>query len=186
MSEILTFPDRKSFREWLKEYGTTNDGVWLLFGKKGGPVTLSANDALEEALCYGWIDGQMQALDNNSYKKYFARRVDKSKWSDKNKKIALSLIEKGLMTEIGQEAIEQAKKNGLWDTSSRIVIDNEQIESFKQLIQSYEPAYSNLLAMSLSVQRTYTGFYLDAKSDTTRQTRLEKIVDRLNKNLKPM
>jgi Uncharacterized protein conserved in bacteria len=56
MSEILTFPDRKSFREWLSKYGTTSNGVWLLFGKRGGPTTLSANEALEEALYHGWID----------------------------------------------------------------------------------------------------------------------------------
>lgn len=186
MNETLTFPDRESFREWLNTHGTTNEGVWLLFGKKGGPRTLSANDALEEALCYGWIDGVMQALDSNSYKKYFARRTAKSKWSDKNKKIVLSLIEKGLMTPEGHKAIEQAGKNGQWDNSSRVVITDEQIEVFRQLIRPFEPAYANLMAMSPSVQRTYTGFYLDAKSDATRQTRLEKIIDRLNKNLKPM
>ncbi|MCC8145492.1 MAG: YdeI/OmpD-associated family protein [Bacteroidales bacterium] len=186
MSETLNFPDRKSFREWLGKNGTTSNGVWLLFGKKGGPTTLTAQEALEEALCHGWIDGQMQALDENSYKKYFARRTAKSKWSEKNKKIAQELIDKGLMTGKGLEAIDQARKNGSWENSARVAIGDEQIELFKQLVQPYEPAYSNLLAMSPSVQRTYTGFYLDAKSEATRQTRLEKIIDRLNKNLKPM
>lgn len=186
MNNILIFPDRKSFREWLSENGTTSNGVWLLFGKKGGPVTVSANDALEEALCHGWIDGQMQALDDNSYKKYFARRIAKSKWSEKNKKIAQTLIEQGLMTESGHQAIDNAKRNGCWDNKPRLIIDNEEIEKFKQLILPHEPAYSNLQAMSASVKRTYTGFYLDAKSDKTRQVRLEKIIDRLNKNLKPM
>jgi len=97
-----------------------------------------------------------------------------------------ALIDKEIMTARGYEAIEQAKRNGQWDNSSRVIIDDEQIELFKKLVYPYEPAYTNLLAMSHSVQRTYTGFYLDAKSDATRQTRLEKIVDRLNKNLKPM
>ncbi|MDX9694170.1 MAG: YdeI/OmpD-associated family protein [Bacteroidales bacterium] len=141
---------------------------------------------MEEALCHGWIDGQMQSIDDKAYKKYFSPRLPKSKWSVKNKELAQALIEKGLMTQQGLEAIERAKKNGLWENAKRILINDEQIKTFKKIIQSYEPAYSNLLNMSHSVQRTYTGFYLDAKSDNTRQTRLEKIIDRLNNNLKPM
>lgn len=186
MDKILTFTDRQAFRKWLGKYGTKSKGVWLLIGKKGKIVTLSPADALEEALCHGWIDGKIQSLDDNTYKKYFAPRLPKSKWSVKNKELAQTLIEKGLMTRQGLEAVKRAKENGFWDNAERIVISDEQIQMFKQIIQPYEPAYSNLLAMSHSVQRTYTGFYLDAKSDKTRRTRLEKIIDRLNRNLKPM
>ncbi|PKP37325.1 MAG: hypothetical protein CVT98_06210 [Bacteroidetes bacterium HGW-Bacteroidetes-15] len=186
MDKILTFTDRQAFREWLDKYGTESDGTWLLFGKKGKIVTLSPTEALEEALCHGWIDGQMQSLDGKTYKKYFARRLPKSKWSVKNKELAQTLMDKGLMTQQGLIAIENARKNGLWDSAKRILIDEEQIQMFKLIIQPYEPAYSNLLTMSHSVQRTYTGFYLDAKSDKTRQTRLVKIIDRLNRNLKAM
>lgn len=186
MDKILTFTDRQAFREWLGKYGPESDGIWLVFSKKKKFVTLSSGDALEEALCHGWIDGQMQSLDDNIYKKYFARRIHKSKWSVKNKKLAQTLMEKGLMTQQGLEAIECARKNGSWDNAKRIMIDDEQIQIFKEIIHPYEPAYTNLLAMSHSVQRTYTGFYLDAKSDKTRQARLEKIIDRLNRNLNPM
>jgi uncharacterized protein YdeI (YjbR/CyaY-like superfamily) len=186
MDKILTFTDRQAFREWLGRYGADSDGIWLLFSKKAEIITLSAAEALEEALCHGWIDGQIQSLDDNTYKKYFARRIPKSVWSVKNKELAQSLIEKGLMTRQGMDAIERAKENGSWDNAKRIIIDDEQIEQFKEVIQPYEPAYSNLLAMSNSVQRAYTGFYLDAKSDKTRNIRLERIVDRLNRNLKPM
>lgn len=91
------------------------------------------------------------------------------------------------MTQQGLDAIENAKKNGTWDLSGRVSIGDEQIQAFKQIIQQYEPAFTNLLAMPLSIQKdTVLRFYLDAKTDKTRQTRLEKIIDRLNKNLKPM
>ncbi|MCE5320788.1 MAG: YdeI/OmpD-associated family protein [Bacteroidales bacterium] len=186
MDKILTFTERHAFREWLGKYGTESDGIWVLFSKKGEIVTLSAGDALEEALCHGWIDGQVQSMDDNTYKKYFARRIPKSKWSVKNKELAQTLMEKGLMAPQGLDAIEHAKENGLWDNAKRILIDDEQVQIFKEIIQPYEPAYTNLQAMSHSVQRTYTGFYLDAKSDKARQSRLEKIIDRLNRNLKPM
>lgn len=186
MSDVLEFPDRAAFRTWLTQNGASSDGVWLLFGKKGGPVTLTANEALEEALCYGWIDGQIQSFDDTKYKKYFARRRAKSKWSEKNKKLAQLLIEKGRMAPEGLTAMESAKQNGAWEASAKIRIDNEQIEEFRRLIISYEPAHANLLGMSPSVQKTYTGYYLEPKTPEARQKRLEKIIDRLNKNLKPM
>lgn len=186
MDKILSFTDRQAFRKWLGKHGTESEGIWLLFSKKGELVTLSAGDALKEALCHGWIDGQIQSIDDNTYKKYFARRLPESKWSVKNKELAQTLMEKGLMTRQGLEAIERARKNGSWDNAKRILIDDEQMQMFREIIQLYEPAYTNLLAMSHSVQRTYSGFYLDAKSDKTRQARLKKIIDRLNRNLKPM
>jgi uncharacterized protein YdeI (YjbR/CyaY-like superfamily) len=186
MSGLLTFSDRQAFREWLGKHGAKSDGIWVLFKKKGRSVTLSAADALEEALCHGWIDGQIQSVDDNTYKKYFARRKPLSRWSPKNKELAQTLMENGLMTQQGLEAIERARECGSWDNARRVIIGNEQIELLKVIIQPHEPAYTNLLAMSESVQRTYTGFYFDAKSDKGRQARLEKIIDRLNKNLKPM
>lgn len=64
MNEMLKFSNRAEFRAWLAEHCITSGGVWLLFGKAGGPKTITANDALEEALCFGWIDGQMQSVPN--------------------------------------------------------------------------------------------------------------------------
>lgn len=182
----LTFETRASLREWLESEGSTSDGVWFIFSKTHTFKTLSAHEALEEALCFGWIDGQMQSIDEDKYRKYFARRRDKSNWSEKNKELAQHLIKRGLMTQQGLDAISCAKQNGQWDNSKRSSASEEQILMFKQLIEPHEPAYTNLSAMSDSVQRTYTLFYFDAKSDKTRRARLEKIIDRLNNNLKPM
>ena len=186
MDKTLTFADRQAFREWLGRYGTESDGIWLLFSKKGKPKTLSAADALEEALCHGWIDGQIQSLDDFTYKKYFARRLPKSNWSVKNKELAQTLMGKGLMTRQGLEAIDRARENGLWEKAKPIIINDDQIQAFIETIRPYEPAYTNLTAMSHSLQRTYTGFYLDARTDKTRKARLERIIDRLNRNLRPM
>lgn len=182
----LIFETRELFRQWLESEGETSDGVWLMFAKTDMRKTLSAHEALEEALCFGWIDGQMQSIDGDRYKKYFARRRDKSNWSEKNKELAQQLMTRGLMSPQGLDAISCAKQNGQWDNSKHNAASEEQILAFKQLIQPHELACTNLSAMSDSVQRTYTLFYLDAKSDKTRQSRLEKIIDRLNKNLKPM
>ena len=186
MSDIMEFANREAFRKWLSEHCQSNDGIWLLFGKAGGPKTIKAGEALEEALCFGWIDGQLQSLDDKTYKKYFSMRREKSKWSEKNKALTKSLEERGLMTDFGREKIAEAKKNGQWDAPPKAAVTEEQIACVSALLEEYEPAFTNFQAMSLSVKKTYTKAYLDAKTDDGRKKRIAWMVDRLNKNLKPM
>lgn len=186
MSEILQFADREEFRKWLSNNCLTSKGVWLLFGKAGGPRTLKAAEALEEALCFGWIDGQMQSLDDKSYKKYFSARREKSKWSEKNKKLVQRLEERGLMTDFGRKKIEEAKKNGQWDAPDLMKLSEEHIAQLSVLLAGQEPAFTNFQTMPLSVRKTYARAYFDAKTDAGREKRLAWIVDRLNKNLRPM
>ncbi|TLG75275.1 YdeI/OmpD-associated family protein [Culicoidibacter larvae] len=186
MAELLEFRDRATFREWLMEYGVDSEGVWLLFGKKGGPATLKAGEALEEALCFGWIDGQMQSIDETQYKKYFARRKANSKWSAKNKALVAELEQQGLMTDLGRAKIAEAKPNGQWEAPKAPVIGEEEITVLSEVLKQYEPAYTNFMAMSPSVKKTYTRAYFDAKTEAGRESRLLWMVDRLNRNLKPM
>ena len=70
----MKFATREDFHEWLCKHCISNEGIWLLFGKSGGPKTIKAGEALEEALCFGWIDGQMEKIDDKTYKKYFSPR----------------------------------------------------------------------------------------------------------------
>ena len=186
MSDIMEFANREEFRNWLYEHCLSNEGIWLLFGKAGGPKTIKAGEALEEALCFGWIDGQMQSIDDKTYKKYFSMRRENSKWSEKNKKLVKDLEERGLMTDFGRNKIEEAKKNGQWDAPKSMPITEEHIAQLSTLLEEYEPAYTNFQAMSLSVKKTYTRAYFDAKTDAGREKRIAWMVDRLNKNLKPM
>ena len=186
MSGELRFADRDDFRDWLIENALSDDGVWLIFGKAGGPKTLKASEALEEALCFGWIDGQMQKIDDVSYRKYFSQRRANSKWSEKNKKLVTDLEKRGLMTERGRAKIEEAKANGQWDAPKAPGITEEDIERVAQILEPYETAHANFLGMSPSVRKTYTRAYLDAKTDAGREKRLAWMVDRLNRNLKPM
>lgn len=186
MSDIMEFASREEFRQWLSEHCQSNDGIWLLFGKAGGPKTIKAGEALEEALCFGWIDGQMQSIDDKTYKKYFSMRREKSKWSEKNKALVQKLEERGVMTDFGRRKIEEAKKNGQWDAPKSLPVTEEQIAVVAALLEGYEPACTNFQAMSLSVKKTYTRAYLDAKTDAGREKRLAWMVDRLNRNLKPM
>lgn len=186
MSDIIKFANREEFRAWLLEHCLSDAGVWLLFGKSGGPKTIKAGEALEEALCFGWIDGQMKSIDDKTYKKYFSMRREKSKWSEKNKALAESLEGRGLMTAFGRKKIEEAKRNGQWYAPGPAAATAGQIAWLSAFLEGYEPAFANFQAMPLPVKKTYTRAYFDEKTDAGRKNRIAWMVDRLNKNLKPM
>lgn len=187
MIEPLYFKTRDEFRNWLSKNCTTSKGIWLVFRKTKEIGTLKADEALEEALCFGWIDGVMKRVDDKSYMKYFSVRRKNSKWSKKNKSLAISLEKRGLMTDFGYAKIKEAKENGQWDNASKpSAITDKQIEELIELLKENRCAYKNFQHMSLSVKKTYTRAYLDAKTETGRIKRLSWIIDRLEKNLKPM
>ncbi len=186
MKDAIAFSNREEFRSWLQGNCLSSDGIWLLFGKAGGPKTIKASEALEEALCFGWIDGQMQSMDEKTYRKYFCLRRENSKWSEKNKALVQKLEQQGKMTDYGRRKIEEARKNGQWNAAKPPAVTEEQIACLSALLQQHEPAYTNFLAMSLSVRKTYTRAYFDAKTDAGRTKRLAWMVERLDQNLKPM
>jgi uncharacterized protein YdeI (YjbR/CyaY-like superfamily) len=182
----LSFPDRSFFRAWLSENWDKSDGVWLVFDKTKERKTLSANDALEEALAFGWIDGQMKSVDETKYVKYFARRRPNSVWSEKKKRLIPVLRDKGLMTSAGEDAVKNAIQNGQWDAVKAAQPTEEQIGVFVERLRGISPAYENFCGMSPSVKKTYTRRYQSFKTEEARERDFEKIVDRLNQNLKPM
>lgn len=186
MSDILEFADRAAFRAWLTDHCQSTAGVWLLFGKAGGPQTVKAAEALEEALCFGWIDGQMERLDDKTYKKYFSQRRPNSKWSEKNKALVRTLEARGMMTDFGRAKIAEAKENGQWDAPPPAAVTDEQIACVSALLEGREPAYTNFQAMPLSAKKTYARAYFDAKTEAGRAKRIAWMLDRLNRNLKPM
>ncbi len=186
-AEQLVFPDREAFREWLQKNHGTDKGVWLVFGKTKGLKTLTASEALEEALCFGWIDGQIKSLGEEKYLKKFARRSKRSRWSAVNQALAGRLIESGRMTEHGLAAIQQAKGAGIWAAPTRRpVISDGQVEVLIAALHGADLALRNFLKMPPSVRRTYAMAYQDAKKEETRKRRLAWIIERLNANKGPM
>ena len=184
MIELL-FKNREEFRSWLLKHNQDDDGIWVIFGKKNGPKTLTPDEALEEALCFGWIDGLIKKIDDKTYMKYFKKRLTRSNWSKRNRKFAEKLINEEKMTEFGFLAIEKAKNNGTWIIKNEEIKKTE-IESFQEMLTTYKLAYDNFLNMSNSVKKTYTGYYLSAKKEQTRKKRFQELVNRFEKNLKPL
>ncbi len=155
MTDHLLFATRAEFRGWLQENCLSSGGIWLLFGKTDGPKTIKANEALEEALCFGWIDGQMKRIDATTYLKYFSMRRPNSKWSDKNKALAEMLEKQGVMTVYGRAKIAEAQKNGQWEACNNQVVTDAQVAMLSDLLKGHETALLNFQAMSPSVKRTY-------------------------------
>lgn len=186
MKDEILFTDRKAFHNWLIENCKRPDGIWITFGKSGKMKTLKAEEALEEALCFGWIDGQFDSIDETKYLKYFAPRRKGSRWSEKNRKLVEELINEGLMTESGLQAVERAKQDGTWDAPQAPSISQEQIDTFSKTLKFNSKAYENFQKMSMSVKKQFVGLYFDAKKEETRIKRLEKLVGLLELNKRPM
>lgn len=110
MNEEMLFESRDEFREWLVKNHAVSQGIWMVFGKDGLLKTIKTDEALEEALCFGWIDGQIKSIDQAKYVKKFTPRRKGSVWSEKNKKLVKALTENGKMTASGIAAVELAKK----------------------------------------------------------------------------
>ena len=184
--EPYVFASGEAFREWLIKNCLISKGIWLLFGKAGGPKTIGPNEALNEALCFGWIDSQIKSVDDSTYMKYFSPRRKGSEWSEKNKAMVDELEKQGRMTDLGHAKMEEAKQGGTFKPKDRPVITQEMIDALSVQLRGIEPACTNFAAMSPSVKRTYAALWHEGKTEETRRKTLAKIADRLNRNLKPM
>lgn len=115
---ILQFEGQKDWASWLTENHESSLGVWLQLAKKGSDVqSISYDEAIEVALCFGWIDGQKQAHSEQFWLQKFTRRSDKSVWSKINRDKALALIKTGKMKPAGLQEVERAKSDGRWDAA---------------------------------------------------------------------
>ncbi len=115
---ILPFKDKKSWKTWLEKNHASSKGVWLKLAKKGsGTPSVTYPEALEAALCYGWIDGQKKPFDESWWLQKFTPRGPKSIWSKINREKAEALIQSGEMKPAGLKAIEAAKKDGRWESA---------------------------------------------------------------------
>ncbi len=186
MPEQLAFRNRALFRDWLRKNHDRTEGLWLIFGKNHALETLTPDEALEEAICFGWIDGLIKRVDEGRYLKFFSPRRAKSKWSERNKKLAMSLILRKRMVSPGLKAVQSAKQNGAWDSPAKPLFTHEDVARFAELISISPKAAENFQKMPESAKRQFAGFYLDAKHDSTRLRRLEKVIRLLEQNKRPM
>lgn len=184
--ERIEAKDRKEWHQWLKENHATSSGVWLVYYKKGsGKPTVSYEEAVEEALSFGWIDSKVNSIDKERYMQIFTPRKVGSIWSKLNKERIKRLTEQGLMMPAGLEKVELAKKDGSWYFLNDIE-DMVIPEDLKDALDSNDAARANFNAFSDSVKKQILYWIKTAKREATRKNRIEKTVTLATENKSPL
>jgi uncharacterized protein YdeI (YjbR/CyaY-like superfamily) len=182
----MGFATRGAFDAWLDEHAASSDGIWLELAKKGAVLrSLSYAEAIEVALCHGWIDGQKRAHDDEIWLQRFTRRTRQSRWSRINRDKATALIDAGSMKPAGHAAIEQARADGRWDRAYAGARTIEVPDDLRQRLDE-TPAAAAFFA-TLDGANRYAVLYRvhDAKRPETRARRIEAFVAMLARGERP-
>jgi len=182
---VKLFKDQSVWAAWLQEHHRKASGIWLRLAKKGsGLHSVSYREALESALCYGWIDGQKKPENDKTWRQRFVPRSDKSIWSKINREKAKALIKNGRMTAAGREAIERAKANGRWtgayDSPSRSTVP----EDFQAALDAN--ARSNSFFQTLDRANRYAILFRiqTVKKAETRERKIKEFIAMLERKEK--
>jgi uncharacterized protein YdeI (YjbR/CyaY-like superfamily) len=182
---ILAFQDREEWEAWLEAEHATSDGVWIKFAKKGsGLPSVAYPDAVESALCFGWIDSLVNSLDERFYLQKFTPRRPRSKWSKVNRDKATALMEQGRMRPAGLAEVELAKADGRWDAAFAAPSEVAVPEDLQQALDENPKARRFFAALNKSNRFAIVYQLEDAKKPETRARRLEKFVGMLNRGEK--
>jgi uncharacterized protein YdeI (YjbR/CyaY-like superfamily) len=183
---IKSFSSSRKWKEWLAmNYATFNNGIWLrIFKKDSGEKTITYDEALDEALCFGWIDGQKKTYDEKSWLQKFTPRRSKSIWSKRNKARVALLIEEKRMQPSGLKEIETAKKDGRWDKAYDSQSQMEIPSDFLAILEKDQQVYefyktlnkANIYAIAWRLQT--------AKTLETREKRMRVLLEMMKNRQK--
>ena len=175
---------RKEWRQWLMKNHTIKETIWLFLAKKGsGLPSLTMGEAVEEALCFGWIDSTAGKVDENYFKVSFSPRNPKSKWSKINKDRVAALIKSRKMKAPGLKVIRLAKENGQWEALDSI----EKLECPPDLRKAFsknKKARTNFEKFPPSARKAILNWIISAKQTETRTKRVNETVKLANKNIR--
>lgn len=183
--EILFFKEPEEWRHWLKQNHNTSKGVWLKFYKKASGVeSLNYSEALDEALCFGWIDGQANKYDDASYLQKFTPRRSRSNWSKRNIEHISRLEKEGKMTPAGWKEVEAAKADGRWELAYDSPANSAIPEDFLQELSKDKNAFTFFESLTKANKFAITYRLQTAKKPETRQRRMQAILEMLAKGEK--
>jgi uncharacterized protein YdeI (YjbR/CyaY-like superfamily) len=185
-SELIV-RDARAWRAWLRKHHAEPEGVWLVLAKKGTlePTSLTYDDALEEALCHGWIDGQVRRRDDATYRQRFTPRRARSQWSKRNIGIAERLVAEERMRPAGVAEMERAKADGRWEAAYAGPATIEVPDDLAAALAAKPKAQK--LFNALTSQNRYAVLYrvTTAKRADTRARRIEQFVEMLARGETP-
>jgi uncharacterized protein YdeI (YjbR/CyaY-like superfamily) len=168
---------RAAWRAWLEKHHATSQGIWLVFAKKHTKLpTLSYEDAVQEALCFGWIDSLMKSIDDRFHMQMYTPRKPKSAWSSTNKARLAKLMREGVMAPAGLAAVAAAKKSGSWSTYTEV----EKLTIPPELQRGFDAnpdARKNWPTYTPSAQRSFLHMVNNAKRPETRERNAARVID---------
>lgn len=192
LAQSLSFRSGTEWRKWLVRNHKRPGGVWLAICKKNSKTKgLRYIEALEEALCFGWIDGKMKSVDEDRFILWFCPRRKGSIWSESNKQRIRKLTNLGKMAPPGIFAVKRAKHDGSWKMLSSNRLFDSSIEKgyvpvdFEKSLQESDDAWANFIDMAPSYRRQYVYWIESAKLPQTRTKRILRAVDRISRDIKP-
>jgi uncharacterized protein YdeI (YjbR/CyaY-like superfamily) len=167
------FASRADWRSWLEDHFADQAELWLAIYKKGtGKTALTYEEAVEEALCYGWIDGLVQAIDEEKYAVRFTPRKPGSIWSESNKRRVEKLMRAGRMAEPGLRKVAAAQASGEWEAATRREDVDTLPPELQQALRAHEGALAGFQALPASRRKGLIWWLSDAKRDATHHERL--------------
>jgi uncharacterized protein YdeI (YjbR/CyaY-like superfamily) len=180
--ETLSFTSALDFRNWLEKNHATNDGIWLrIFKKDSGEKSVTYVEALDQSLCYGWIDGQRQAHDKLSFLQKFTPRRPQSGWSKLNTLHAQRLIQAGQMTPAGLAAIDSARADGRWQAAYDSPRNATPPEDFLRALTKRKQARAFFETLSKANRYAIVYRLQTAKKPETRERRMKMILEMLER-----
>lgn len=183
--ERLEAKNRKEWRQWLRDNHLTSSGIWLVYYKKNSEKSgVKYDEAVEEALSFGWIDSKVNAIDEERFMQIFTPRKPGSIWSKLNKERVKKIIEEGIMTPAGLEKIEAAKEDESWyflDDIDNLIIP----EDLKEALNQNKQAKQHFEAFKDSIKKQILYWIKTAKRSRTRKNRIEKVVALAMENKNP-
>ncbi|MCK4320636.1 YdeI/OmpD-associated family protein [Candidatus Bathyarchaeota archaeon] len=185
ITEKLHVTNRDDWRAWLRKNYDTKKEVWLIYYKRHtGKPRIPYDGAVEEALCFGWIDNLVKKIDDEKFAQKFTPRKGKSKWSEANKKRARKMIKEGKMTKAGLAKIREAKSNGEWFKTAPVKKELVIPAYIKKAFATNEKALDNFNNLANGYKRQLVGWITSAKRGETRKRRLTEAIRLLEQNKK--
>jgi uncharacterized protein YdeI (YjbR/CyaY-like superfamily) len=176
----------EEWRRWLQENHGEENEAWVIIQKVRSPDEgLRYVEAVDEAICFGWIDGKMRRLNDHEFEQRFSPRRQRSIWSLINRDRAERLIEEGRMTEAGLRAVEEAKSNGRWEKAYTSREPPEMPGDLLEALKESPEAHRNFMGFPNSARFMYIHWINDAKRAETRVRRIKRVVERATQNKKP-
>lgn len=184
-TEQLGVSNREEWRKWLEKNHTTKKEAWLIYYKTHtGKPSIPYDDSVEEALCFGWIDGIIKKLDDEKFARKFMPRRKNSHWSESNKKRAQKMIKEGRMTEAGMVLVREAKQRREW---SKHPVEKRELAIppfFKEALTKNKKASDYFDTLTPTYRRNFAGWVSSAKREETRMKRLAEALSYLEQSKK--